>query len=128
MDNHFLKSELKVGDSEVEMIRARWKYGLVLIDLALLRDDEESKRVDDNNSDYEDENSDSIDKRVEHFTRAIAPVLCLNDQLARSAGNRRGGCWGCIRRSDVNPYFKIRVLLATKVEDFPGLLPQNGGY
>lgn len=51
------------------------KYGLVLIDLALLRDDEESKRVDDDNSDNEDENSDSIDKRVEHFMRAIAPVL-----------------------------------------------------
>lgn len=75
MDNHSLKSELKVGDSEVEVIRARWKYGLVLIGLALLHDDAQSKRVDDDNSDNEDENADSIDKRVRHFTRAIAPVL-----------------------------------------------------
>ena len=31
MDNVFLKSGLKVGGDEVEMIRATWKYGLVLI-------------------------------------------------------------------------------------------------
>lgn len=30
-DNLFLKSELKTGGDEVEMICARWKYGFVLI-------------------------------------------------------------------------------------------------
>jgi len=76
MDNLFLKSELKVAGSEIEMIRARWKYGLVLIGLALLHDDTQSKHVDGADDGHqEDENADSIEKRVEHFTRAIAPIL-----------------------------------------------------
>lgn len=76
MDNLFLKSELKVGGEEVEMIRARWKYGLVLIGLALLHDDNQSKKAsgyDDTGS--EEENGESIETQVERFTRAIAPVL-----------------------------------------------------
>ena len=76
MDNLFLKSELKVAGSEIEMIRARWKYGLVLIGLALLHDDTQSKHAHGaDDGDQGDENVDSIEKRVEHFTRAIAPIL-----------------------------------------------------
>jgi hypothetical protein len=77
MDNLFLKSELKVGGDEVEMIRARWKYGLVLIGLALLQEENERKSQTENeNTGPGDENDEeSIENRVERFTRAIAPVL-----------------------------------------------------
>jgi hypothetical protein len=76
MDNLYLKSELKTGGDEVEMIRARWKYGLVLIGIALLHDDAQAKKrqsVAEQADD--DEPGETIEKRVESLTRAIAPVL-----------------------------------------------------
>ncbi len=78
MDNLFLKSELKAGGDEIEMIRARWKYGLVLVGLALLHDDNQSKRSTPESEEgvvADEENGESVEKRVERFTRAIAPVL-----------------------------------------------------
>ena len=77
MDNLFLKSELKTGGDEVEMIRARWKYGFVLIGLALLHDENQAKKTREETEDtnQDEENGDSIENRVERFTRAIAPVL-----------------------------------------------------
>jgi hypothetical protein len=78
MDNLFLKSELKSGGDEIEMIRARWKYGLVLIGLALLHDESQAKKVkteSEQDGGQDEENGDSVEKRVERLTRAIAPVL-----------------------------------------------------
>jgi hypothetical protein len=77
MDNLFLKSELKTGGDEIEMIRARWRYGLVLIGLALLHDENQEKktRADAEEPSQEEETGESIESRVERFTRAIAPVL-----------------------------------------------------
>jgi hypothetical protein len=77
MDNLFLNSELKVGGDEVEMIRARWKYGLVLIGLALLHEDNQNKkgRSEGGETGPDEENVESIETQVEKFTRAIAPVL-----------------------------------------------------
>jgi hypothetical protein len=76
MDNLFLNSELKAAGDEVEMIRARWKYGLVLIGIALLHDDAQSKkRKHETETTDEDENGRTIESQVESLTRAIAPVL-----------------------------------------------------
>lgn len=78
MDNLFLKSELKAGTDEAEMICARWKYGLVLVGLALLHDDNQAKKtalVEDRDARDDEENIDSLERRVDRFTRAIAPVL-----------------------------------------------------
>lgn len=77
MDNLFMKSELKTGGDEVEMIRARWKYGLVLIGLALLHDENQNKKgyVESEDAGREEDNSESIENRVEQVTRAVAPVL-----------------------------------------------------
>lgn len=77
MDNLFLKSELKVGGDEVEMIRARWKYGLVLMGLALLHDDVQNKngRAQSDETAHDEDNGESIELRVDKFTRAIGPVL-----------------------------------------------------
>jgi len=76
MDNLYLKSELKAGGDEVEMIRARWKYGLVLIGIALLHDDAQAKkRQSETEQAEEEETGETIENRVESLTRAIAPVL-----------------------------------------------------
>jgi hypothetical protein len=76
MDNVFLKSDLKVGGDEVEMIRARWKYGLVLIGLALLHDDIQAKKREKEDEESDEEFAgETIEERVAGFTRAVAPVL-----------------------------------------------------
>ncbi len=78
MDNLFLKSELKIAGEEVDMIRARWKYGLVLIGIALLHEDAQLKKRCNGTQQIdggEEENGDTVEEQVESFTRAIAPVL-----------------------------------------------------
>jgi hypothetical protein len=78
MDNIFLKTELKGVGQEVEVTNDQWKYGLVLTGLALLHDDAQSKKVkepESEGSQNDEENGEGIEKRVEIFTRAIAPVL-----------------------------------------------------
>ena len=58
------------------MIRARWKYGLALIGLALLHEDNQAKktRAQSDDSNLEEDNVEWIETQVEKFTRAIAPV------------------------------------------------------
>jgi len=79
MDNLFFKSELKTGNQEADILKARWKYGLVLVGLALLHDDAQSQKggspPEPGDENEEDSPSQTIEQRVESFTRAIAPVL-----------------------------------------------------
>jgi hypothetical protein len=77
MDNVFLKSELKPTGEEVEVLKARWKYGLVLVGLALLHDDFQTRNTRnlDDTEDAEDSSVVSIAAQVERFTKALAPIL-----------------------------------------------------
>ena len=88
MDNLFFKSELKTGSEDIEVLRARWKYGLVLIGLALLHDDAQSqinKTAAESGEGNEDmDQPQTIEQRVEAFSRAIAPVLL---PMINSLGN-----------------------------------------
>ena len=72
-----MKSELKATSEEIDVLKARWKYGLVLIGLALLHDDVQSKKnkKSDDSETSEEENADSVQLRIERLTRALAPVL-----------------------------------------------------
>jgi hypothetical protein len=74
MDNLFLKSELKSSRDDIEMTKGRWVYGLVLMGLALLHDDVQTKKSRPANATAEQE-PESIEKQIEHFTQALAPVL-----------------------------------------------------
>jgi hypothetical protein len=77
MDNVFSKSELKATTEEIEIIKARWKYGLVLVGLALLHDDaqsDKSQKQDDSDL-AEEKNGESLPARLERFTKALAPIL-----------------------------------------------------
>jgi hypothetical protein len=78
MDNAFLKSELKTSSQEIAITRAQFKYGMVLLGLALLHDDADLTRfrAGTNGMDYEEDAVErDIERDVEEFTRAVAPVL-----------------------------------------------------
>lgn len=72
MDNLFLKTELKSSRDDVDMTKARWVYGLVLIGLALLHDDVQSKK---SRPATEEDESEGIETRIESLTQALAPVM-----------------------------------------------------
>lgn len=80
MDNLYLKAELRSTKAEPKLVRAQFKYGMVLIGLSLLQQDiKDQHRQSDSEKENEDENengnSASIEKKVEEFCRAVAPVV-----------------------------------------------------
>ena len=78
IDNLYLKNELKGSKAEPNLVRAQFKYGMVLLGLALIQQDigKQNNSADEENG-RSDEHDDvaGIEKRVEAFCRAIAPVL-----------------------------------------------------
>lgn len=78
MDNLYLKTELKSTRAEPALVRAQFKFGMVLMGLALLqRDIEDQRKQSGGEEQAEDENGNgvSIEKKVEEFCRAVAPVV-----------------------------------------------------
>lgn len=81
MDNVYLLSEIKPAGADPELLRNRFIYGNVLLGLALLhqegleRKSRGTRRAEEGNDDDEEEPEVNIEKRVEKFTEAIAPVL-----------------------------------------------------
>jgi hypothetical protein len=80
MDNLYLKSELKSGvKEESEVIRARFKYGLVLVGLALLQQKAQNKKqssgVSKDEETEQNEDQENIESRVETFSKALAPII-----------------------------------------------------
>ena len=78
MDNHYLRHELRIGKLESDIIRARFKYGMVLLGLALIRENiDRNEKIEKKEDQYIDENNseDNIEDQVEGFAKAVAPVL-----------------------------------------------------
>jgi hypothetical protein len=79
MDNLFLRTEMKPAQSDPEVTRARFTYGVVLLGLALVQDNEaekaKTKKVEAEEERGEEEGEANIERRVAEFTKAIAPVL-----------------------------------------------------
>lgn len=80
MDNLFLKSELKSStDQDSKVTRAKFKYGMVLLGLALLHQEAQDKKKrladEDDDESNNDESKDNVEDKVAKFSRAIAPVL-----------------------------------------------------
>ena len=73
MDNVFLKTELKATKEDPEIVKSRWKYGMVLVGMALLRDQERS--IDGASHGSEDNNGNTLEDEVARTTAALAPVL-----------------------------------------------------
>lgn len=78
MDNLYLKTEIKGSKSDPKLMQARFTYGMVLMGLALIQQDEfdkTKKAKPSGDEEKEDEGENNIEQRVAAFTQAIAPVL-----------------------------------------------------
>jgi hypothetical protein len=77
MDNQYLNYELKTVRGQPEIVRARFKYGMVLIGLALIREESESRETPNEEDTFNDDEGPNvnIEDKVEQVTKAIAPVL-----------------------------------------------------
>jgi hypothetical protein len=68
MDNIFLLSEIKVkSDVDAKLLQERYKYALVLIGLALLKEESNGKE--------QQENDEDILKKVAGITRRLSPII-----------------------------------------------------
>jgi hypothetical protein len=91
MDNVFLVQAMKAQPKRAGEHRERFKFGMTLITLALLRQDLEAKKREGQNSDTEDEEQKTkrpdIHESVAEVTRAIAPFLLpLVESLSQITG------------------------------------------
>lgn len=82
VDNFYLRSEMKPAGADPELLRNRFIYGNVLLGLALLHQEELDKRArrarqakEDNDEDDEATTEVNIERRIDQFTKAVAPVL-----------------------------------------------------
>ena len=66
MDNIHLKTELKGTKEDMEIVKSRWQFGMVLIGVALLNDSRQEP---------EDDNVPTPEENVRDLTKAIAPIL-----------------------------------------------------
>ncbi len=73
MDNIYLKSEMKTSSYDAYFVKARFKYGMVLIALAIIYDTK--KKREPENEEEPEEKEENIEDRVKRFCDAIAPVL-----------------------------------------------------
>ncbi len=71
-DNLYLQNELKHAKKNVEILKNRFKYGMVLLGLGLLYDEEKNPIAKNEQSSG---NEADITTKVATFTRAIAPIL-----------------------------------------------------
>ncbi|MDP9378618.1 MAG: hypothetical protein M3Q29_00405 [Chloroflexota bacterium] len=82
MDNIHLKRELKASGRDAQILKARFKFGMVLVGMGLLQEEVQSRRSTPMGGGTGDEGDDeprlsdiNVEDRVEAFTRALAPVL-----------------------------------------------------
>lgn len=74
MDNVYLARELRAADQDPEVTRAQFELGLILLALALLHEDAESKKLGAETGEAEGRGLD-IGAKIDYYSRAIAPFL-----------------------------------------------------
>jgi len=72
MDNVYLLSEQK-SNSKInpKLLDARYKYSMVLLGIALIKDNE----TIDISKESENDNGSNIYEKISYFTRAVSPIL-----------------------------------------------------
>ena len=75
MDNIYLKAELAASKENPELLKAKWQYGMVLIAMALLRENNNPEISNSNTQDLGDGDEIPPQEKVSGITAAIAPVL-----------------------------------------------------
>lgn len=72
MDNIHLSTEKKANTKlDSKLLDARYKYGMVLLGIALLKDEEESS----NNGEQNDNGEDTVYNKITYLTKAVSPIL-----------------------------------------------------
>ena len=71
----FLKDQDKLDEVGVRLVRSQFKYGLVLLGLALLRQDSDNQSAPGHDSQLNGEELLDVESQVETFTEAAAAVL-----------------------------------------------------
>ncbi|NOX51988.1 MAG: hypothetical protein GXP16_15840 [Gammaproteobacteria bacterium] len=88
VDNRALQTEMKYSKQDPRLLEAKFKYGNVLVGLAMLHEAEEQNKGNGKNPETREsiffqENGNSPEDYVRDFTEAIAPVLIpMIDQLS----------------------------------------------
>lgn len=76
IDNVHFKIQCKYSKEEPRILKARWKYGLTLIGMALVQADNQSNQSQaGSNATTDDEGTPTLEQRVFDITLAIAPVI-----------------------------------------------------
>ncbi len=78
MDNHYLKTELKTTSDSVDFVKARFRFGIVLLGIGILYQESiESNNKQETHKGYfvEKEEVMTVEEKVEHFTKAAAHVI-----------------------------------------------------
>jgi hypothetical protein len=77
MDNVYLKTELKLGLKDARLVRERFRCGLVLLGMALLQQEMQKpkKPTDEEGEVNDDAKNGDVEKKVEEFSSAVAPIL-----------------------------------------------------
>lgn len=80
MDNLYLKTELKSAAHESELTKARWRFGLVLLGLAMLHQHAQTNQLASKNgaskaAERTDDDNGNVDSKVEDLGKAVAPFL-----------------------------------------------------
>ena len=75
MDNTYLRTELKTTKESPAIIKARWRFGLVIIGMVLLKEETDSATSLTNGQIAENYEEVSVVERVGKAAKAIAPAL-----------------------------------------------------
>jgi len=77
VDNVHFKRECKYSKEDPKILKARWKYGLALIGMALVQDGSQAKKakVDVDAANRDEEEAPTLEHKVFDITSAIAPVI-----------------------------------------------------
>ena len=77
VDNIHFKRECKLSKEDPKILKARWKYGLALVGMALIQADTKAQKPqgDSEAEENDEEEGPTLEQRVFDTTAAIAPVL-----------------------------------------------------
>lgn len=79
MDNIYLKTELKSASQEPELTKARWRFSLVLLGLAVLNQYAQTSKAKSRNGSSRAleaaEDNNSVEARIEDLGKAVGPFL-----------------------------------------------------
>lgn len=79
MDNIYLKTELKSASQEPELTKARWRFGLVLLGLAVLNQYAQTSKAELRNGSSRaleaGEDNNSVEAKIEDLGKAVGPFL-----------------------------------------------------